>query len=111
MVAQPTTRVRFGKHDDLAAITRLIQRANAVDRAPRIATQELETITDHNRLLVLPGQNDEVAAAACVAPGRGLVFLVIDPDVKDPELEDRMIGVADALCESEHPRGRIRGRR
>ena len=111
------TRIRFGRHDDLAALTRLIHRANAADRVPRIDGDELELVTDRGQLLVLEGRDNEIAAAACVAPGRGLVFLVIDPDVATPALEHRMIGVADALCEAEHgasacvSRPRVRGRR
>jgi hypothetical protein len=95
-------RIRFGRHEDLAAVARLIHRANAVDRAPHIDDHELEVVADRGQLLVLQLRDDELAAAACVAPGRGLVFLVIDPDVATPALEHRMIGVADALCEAEH---------
>jgi hypothetical protein len=35
-----------------------------------------------------------------------MVFLVIDPEVASPQLEHRMIGVADALCESERSAAR-----
>ncbi len=96
------TRIRFGTHADLPAIARLIHRANAADRIPRIDDRELELVTERGQLLVLEHRNNELAAAACVAPGRGLVFLVIDPKVATPALEHRMIGVADALCEAEH---------
>jgi hypothetical protein len=95
------TRIRFGRHEDLPAVTRLIHRANAEDRTPRINDRELDMVTDRGQLIVLQLRDDEIAAAACVAPGRGLVFLVIDPDVASPVLEHRMIGVADALCEAE----------
>jgi hypothetical protein len=95
------TRLRFGTPDDLPAIARLIHRANAADRVPRIDDHELEAVAELGSLLVLQLEQDEISAVACVAPGRGLVFLVIDPDVASPELEHRMIGVADALHESE----------
>jgi hypothetical protein len=106
------TRLRTGKHDDIPAIARLMDRANAADRIPRIDEHELEAVADRGQLIVLQLEPDEVAAAACVATGRGLVFLVIDPDLASPELERRMIGVADALCESERSSSRRgRGRR
>jgi hypothetical protein len=114
------TRIRFGTHADLPAIARLIHRANEADRVPRIDDHELELVTARSELLVLELPDRELAAAACVAPGRGLIFLVIDPDVATPALEHRMIGVADALSESElgvasctngHSTSRARGRR
>jgi hypothetical protein len=37
-----------------------------------------------------------------------MVLLVIDPEVASPQLEHRMIGLADASCESEC--GEARGR-
>jgi len=100
-----TTRLRSGRHDDVPAIARLIHRANARRGAPHIDEHELAVVADRGRLIVLQLRPDEIAAAACVAPGRGLVFLVIDPEVASPALEHRMIGVADALYESEpgHP--------
>ena len=103
MDSEPDTRIRFGKHEDLPAIARLIHRVNAVDRVPRIDDHELEVVADRGQLLVLQLDAHEIAAAACVAPGRGLVFLVIDPEVATRALEQRMIGVADALCESKRP--------
>jgi hypothetical protein len=108
------TRLRYGTHDDLAAISRLIHRANQAQRAPHIDESELEVVAGRGQLLVLQLRGDELAAAACISPGRGLVFLVVDPEFATPELEHRMIEVADALCESE-PQGqrsaRVRGRR
>lgn len=99
--ALPITRIRAGGHDDLPAIARLIGRANSVDRIPRIDPQELEVIAERGQLIVLELRPSEIAAAACVASGRGLVFLVIDPEVASPEIEHRMIAVADALCEAQ----------
>lgn len=99
------TRLRAGRHGDLPAIARLIGRANAAHGTPHIDEHELEAVSDRGQLIVLQLRPDEVAAAACVSPGRGLVFLVIDPDVASAELEHRMIGVADALCESEGGHG------
>jgi hypothetical protein len=108
------TRLRYGTHDDLPAISRLIHRANQAARAPHIDERELEVVAGRGQLLVLQVRDDELAAAACVSPGRGLVFLVIDPEVATAELEHRMIEVADALCESEQRDERpahVRGRR
>jgi hypothetical protein len=106
------TRLRYGTHDDLAAISRLIHRANQADRSPHIDEHDLESVTARGQLLVLQLDDTEIAAAACLAPGRGLVFLVIDPDVATPELEHRMIDVADALSESETRQvAGVRGRR
>lgn len=109
--------LRFGRSQDLPAISRLIHRANALERSPHIDTNELELIARRGQLLVLEGAHAELAAAACVAPRRGLVFLVIDPELASPELEHRMISVADALCESDPASrtgtcaSRVRGRR
>ena len=112
------TRLRGGHHDDIPAVCRLMGRANKADRAPHIDEQELEAIAALGHLIDLQLGPTEIDAAVCVAAGRGVVFLVLDPDVASPELEHRMIGVADALCESEIKRpacggGRVayRGRR
>ena len=89
-------------------------RANGVDRIPRIAPEELELLADRGQLIVLELRPCEIAAAACVASGRGLVFLVINPEVASPEIEHRMIAVADALCEAQTrsaPRCRVKLRR
>ena len=99
--SQQITRIREGSHDDLPAIARLIGRANSVDRIPRIGPTELEAVAARGQLIVLELQPCELAAAACIASGRGLVFLVIDPELATPELEHRMIAVADALCEAQ----------
>jgi hypothetical protein len=112
----PVTRLRTGRHDDIPAISRLILRANLADHVPRIDDHELEAVADRGHLIVLPLDRDELAAAACVATGRGVIFVVIDPRVASPELEHRMIAVADALCESEQSacerkRSASRGRR
>jgi hypothetical protein len=98
------TRLRFGTQDDIPAIARLMARSHAIDGIPRIDRQELEAIADRGQLIVLQVEADELAAAACVATGRGLIFLTIDPEVATTELEHRMIGVAEALCESERGR-------
>jgi hypothetical protein len=105
------TRLRYGTRDDLPAISRLIHRANHAEQAPHIDQSELDVIACRGQLLVLQLDEHELAAAACISPGRGLVFLVIDPDLATPELEHRMIEVADALCESEQRPTRVRGRR
>jgi len=96
--SQHITRIREGSRDDLPAIARLIGRANSVDRIPRIDPAELEAVAARGQLIVLELQPCEIAAAACIASGRGLVFLVIDPELATTELEHRMIAVADALC-------------
>jgi hypothetical protein len=109
-----TTRIRSGRHDDLPALARLMYRANAADGRPQIDEDELDEVARRGELIVLDLQPDELAAAACVAVGRGLVFLVIDPEIASPALEDRMLGVAHALCESKTKpacAARTRGRR
>lgn len=58
-------------------------------------------IPAHRYLLVLDGEHGELAAAASVIldKGRGhLGFLAIAPGSEGEHLEDRMIGVAEALC-------------
>jgi hypothetical protein len=97
------TRLRGGTREDLPAIFRLLQRASDRDGAPRIDRHELEDMIDRGQLIVLQVRAGEVAAAVCVTSGRGIAFLTIDPEVASPELEHRMIAVADALWESEHP--------
>ena len=94
------TRIRSGNHCDLPAISRLISRAYAARKIPHIDQQDLEAVAGQGQLIVLQLRPNEIAAAACVVTGRGMVFLVIDPEVATPQLEHRMIGVADALCES-----------
>jgi len=98
------TRLRTGRHDDIPAIARLIHRANAANGTPHIDEHELEMVAGRGQLIVLQLQPDEVAAAACVAAPRGLVFLVIDPAIMTSQLEHRMLGVADAVCEAAHER-------
>jgi len=100
-VGVAATRLRGGRRDDVPAIARLLHRANSADHIPRIDEHELAAVADRGQMIVLQLYPDELAAVACVASGRGLVFLVIDPEVASPALEHRMIGVADALHESE----------
>ena len=112
-----STRLRNGGREDIPAIARLLQRANAADGAPRIGEDELAAVADRGQLIVLQLRPDELAAAVCVTSGRGIAFLVIDPEIVSRELEHRMISVADAVWESEHPalcvrrRAGSRGRR
>ena len=98
-----STRIRGGGHDDLPALARLVARANRVIGAPHIELDELDDRLELGQLIVLELQPNELVAAACTASHRGVVFLVIDPEVASPELEHRMIGVANALCESALP--------
>ncbi|HSN26162.1 MAG TPA: hypothetical protein VLT45_07745 [Kofleriaceae bacterium] len=58
-------------------------------------------IPAHRYLLVLDNEDGSLAAAASVTlqDGRGhLGFLAIAPGSEGEHLEDRMIGVAEALC-------------
>lgn len=62
---------------------------------------DLRVIPGHRYLLVLDGEDGSLAAAASVTldDGRGhLGFLAIAPGAEGERLEDRMIGVAEALC-------------
>lgn len=62
---------------------------------------DLRTIPAHRYLLVLDDEHGELAATASVTleDGRGhLGFLAIAPGSEGEHLEDRMIGVAEALC-------------
>jgi hypothetical protein len=93
------TRIRGGRSEDIPAIARLMHRA--ADGIPHVDAHELEAVAAHGQLIVLQLRPGELAAAACVVAGRGLVFLVVDPEVVSSRLEHRMISVADALCESE----------
>ncbi len=97
------TRIRRGHHSDLPAINRLIERANSADGLPRVDHAELEAVTDRGQLIVLEIGATEISAVACIAAGRGLAFLVLDPAIASLELEQRMIAVADALCEAQQP--------
>jgi len=62
---------------------------------------DLRVIPGRRYILVLDGEHGALAAAACVTldDGRGhLGFLAIAPSYEGEHLEDRMIGVAEALC-------------
>jgi len=97
------TRIRRGHRSDLPAIHRLIERANSADGLPRVNNAELEAVTDRGQLIVLEIGATEISAVAWIAAGRGLAFLVLDPAIASLELEQRMIAVANALCEAQQP--------
>ena len=94
------TRIRAGRVADLPAIARLLHRANAHDGLPRIDEVELWELAQRCRLIVLQLDATELAAVACITR-RGVAFVVIDPAVASAELEHRMMGVAEALVDSE----------
>jgi hypothetical protein len=111
--AMSRTRIRAGRPNDLPAIARLLARAHTSDSVPRIDDLELAELARRCRLIVLQLDATELAAVACVT-GRGIVFVVLDPTIASTELEQRMIGVAEALVESETrftARSRAAGRR
>ena len=88
--------------DDVSAIWRLMQRAQADDGIPRISEVEIAELMNRGEVIVLGCEGPELLAAACVttAGGRGhLAFLVVDPRV--PGLDARIRSVAGALSESE----------
>ncbi len=81
-------------------IARLLARAHATGTIPRIADDELAALARMCRLIVLQLDDTELAAVACVT-GRGVAFVVLDPAIATTALEQRMIGVAEALVDSE----------
>jgi ribosomal protein S18 acetylase RimI-like enzyme len=65
--------------------------------------QEVSRATGHRFVLVLDDGAGGLAAAAAVTldKGRGhLGFLAIAPGFEGERLEDRMIGIAEAMCEA-----------
>lgn len=81
-----------------------IRLASAAD-GPRIRrlvpTEDLSTVPGHRFVLVLDAPNGQLAAAAVVTleHSRGhLGLLAIAPECEGEHIEDRMIGVAEALC-------------
>lgn len=94
-------RIRHATRDDIAAIRRLMLRAQADDGIPRISEIEIGELMHRGEIIVLD-DGPELLAAACVTTGGGrghLAFLVVDPHV--PGLEARIRSVAGALSESE----------
>jgi hypothetical protein len=91
-------RVRCARCDDAAKLSRLFARTVV----PRALPLDSAHWMDRGHLLVLD-DGEAILAAALVenCDGRGhLEFLVIDPTVTSSGVEDRMIGVAAALCEA-----------
>jgi hypothetical protein len=94
-------RIRWATRADVPAIARLLRRAYADDKRPRISDAELEDVMARGELIVLAVQPGEVLAAACLATARGhgrLTFIVTAPGI--PGLDARMRGVAAALEEA-----------
>ena len=84
------TTIRLAKEGDLPRIRQLVH-----------DDQDLTGSDAHRYVLVLDDENGGLAAAAAVTidEGRGhLGFVAIAPDHEGEHLEDRMIGVAEALC-------------
>jgi hypothetical protein len=95
-------RIRRASPEDVAAIARLVKRAQTSDAIPRICEDEIRTLMTRGEIIVLGLRPRELVAAACLtkAAGRGhLAFLVVDPAF--PGLEDRIRGVAAALSDAE----------
>ena len=95
-------RVRHGTADDLPAVAHLLDRDRDHDRGSSIDPHTLAGLVDHGHLLVLEHGCDLGAAAHVVidhAHG-ALDLLVVDPALHGLGIEDRMTGVAEALCEA-----------
>jgi N-acetylglutamate synthase-like GNAT family acetyltransferase len=115
-----TSRVRNARLSDAAALARLLERAGV---AGSFALREADVAAhlDRGYLLVLDAGGDTVLAVASIAVGPDLGhlrLLVVDPAFAGLGVEERMTGVALALCEAQGLRGmdieapsRVRGRR
>jgi hypothetical protein len=95
----PST-VRHATTDDVPAILDLIE--SPIDRG--LVQRTFETAPPGSHLLVLDDGNGRVVAAALlsIAGDRGqLRMLVVSPDSDDArQLEERMLGVMEAMCEA-----------
>lgn len=95
-------RIRRAKSEDIPAIARLMQRAQAEDGIPRISETEVAALLKQGEMIVLGVTPDELAAAACLTTSHGhghLAFLVVDPEIDG--VEPRMRAVAAAMSEAE----------
>lgn len=102
-----TASVRRAADTDVAAITKLINRAYRVEdffvEGDRIAEREVAALAAAHQLVVLDGVAGGLAAAIQVDPtgARGYFGLLsVDPDYQGLGLGRRMVAVAEALCEA-----------
>jgi N-acetylglutamate synthase-like GNAT family acetyltransferase len=96
---QHASRVRSARRDDRWEIAALIDRAMTM---PHADADDLEDLLEGGHLLVLDVAG-EIRGVACVRLERRrghLGFLVIDPALEGQGLEERLRGVASALCEA-----------
>ena len=98
MTALAGSTIRTATRDDLPAIERLLA---AQPTARRQTAQSLASPQPGHHLLVLDGPNGGLAACALLAleGDRGhLMLLAIARPFEGTGLEDRMIGVIEAMC-------------
>ena len=91
------SRVRAARRSDLREIAALIDRVMTM---PHANADDLEDLVEGGHLLVLDVAG-ELRGLACVRVERRqghLGFLVLDPALEGQGLEDRLRGVAAALC-------------
>jgi hypothetical protein len=115
------TTVRNANLLDTPEIDRLLAAASHHSGAESLGTSDVNALLDRGHLLVLARSDGGVDAVAHVDVSAGratLDLLVVDPVLIGTEIEQRMTGVARALCEAygcEHvvvtPRRASRGRR
>jgi hypothetical protein len=87
-------RIRSASLADTREVSRLVARATAADVGAWL---------DHGHVLVLDRHDGTLGAVARVAVRDGygtLDLLVVDPGLADRGIEQRMSGVAHALCEA-----------
>lgn len=92
-----------------------------IDELCRLARAAAHTVVHYlscGHLLVLDRGDGRLDAACHVDESTAIDLLVVDPSVRDPAVEQRLVGVAHALCEAyavgeREPRStrRSRGRR
>ncbi len=97
--------VRRAQPGDLVAVTRLINRAHAVEAffvdGERVDLGEVAALRERGHFLVLDGDAGELAAAVYVRidDARGSIGLLsVAPDHQGRGLGRRLVAVAEALC-------------